>query len=147
MKRLAGLALLLACSDAYGPADFGAIRFDPPRAYQDVWLAAEDCTGRTGDYWRIRWWVVPGVEEFTYQEGQPKAAAGHQGNDIVIGGQNLDKPWMIRHEMIHQLGFGVGDEHPDPPFDRPCKALWPLWDTTEARLALPASLRAYMVPQ
>jgi hypothetical protein len=109
--------LLAACGpDGFEPGgDLGALRFDPPPSYREMWTRAEACSGRRGNFDRIRWWVVPGVETFEYSPGQPYADGlwGSAG-DITLAGAVLSHPMVVRHEMLHALGFGV--DHPRSPF-------------------------------
>jgi hypothetical protein len=141
--RLAALLLLLACRDGLAPgADLGAVRFAPPASYREMWARAETCSGRTGDFDRIRWWVVPGVSTFEYDEEVPYAdGLWHSDGHITLAGAVLDHPMVVRHEMLHHLLRS--DRHPAVPFRDPCRATWASWDTAEARLLIPPELAAY----
>ena len=107
-----------------------------------MWARAETCSGVRGSFDRIRWWVVPGVETFEYSPEEPYADGlwGSEG-DITLAGGVLSHPMVVRHEMLHALGFGA--DHPSVPFADPCRATWGSWDRTEAFLTLPPHLAAY----
>lgn len=144
MRRLLAVLLLAGCArDGFEPGgDLGAVEFDPPPSYRRMWAAAQACSGRAGDFDRLRWWVVPGVRTFEYADGAPYAdGLYHSDGHITLAGAVLSHPMVVRHEMLHALGFGV--EHPAVPFRNPCRATWGSWDTTEALLELPANLAAY----
>jgi hypothetical protein len=141
MTAAALLPLLTACS--FEPGDLGAVRFDPPSSYGEMWARAENCSGRTGRFDRLRWWVVPGVELFEYEDGQPRADGLYDSDgDITLAGGALAHPMVVRHEMLHALGFGR--DHPAVPFRDPCRATWGSWDSTEAMLEIPPELEAYV---
>lgn len=121
------VALLSGC--AFMPNEAQAMT--PPESYRAVWAEAEACTGKTGDYSRIAFYMVPG-ESFEGASGD--AAAGHSSNGrIIISEKYLDHPMVVKHEMIHIL---IGSGHPDVPFKVPCKATWDSWEPTTERLPL-----------
>lgn len=142
---VAPLLALAACS--FEPSELGAVRFDPPPSYRAMWARAESCTGRAGDFDRIQWWVVPGVELFEYDPQQPRSDGLYHsgGPSITLAGGVLSHPMVVRHEMLHALGFG--SDHPTVPFRDPCRATWGSWDTTEARLEIPPELEALAPPR
>jgi hypothetical protein len=120
MRRLLVILMLSACGpDGFEPGgDLGALRFDPPPSYREMWARAEACSGRRGNFERIRWWVVPGVETFEYGTEQPYAdGLWDSDGDITLAGGVLSHPMVVRHEMLHALGFGV--DHPAVPFGTP----------------------------
>ena len=144
MRPLLAVLLLAACGpDALEPGgDLGAVRFEPPPSYRAMWAQAEACSGRRGSFERIRWWVVPAVETFEYSADEPYADGLYTGDgDITLAGSVLSHPMVVRHEMLHALGFGA--DHPPVPFREPCRATWDSWDPTEARLRLPPQLEVY----
>ena len=145
MRPFILVALLVGCSgEAFEPADLGAVRFTPPPSYRAMWARAEACSGRSGDFERLTWWVVPGVRTFDYDTDEPRADGLYERNrhTITLAGAVLMHPMVVRHEMLHALGFG-GD-HPDIPFRDPCRATWDSWDRSEAPLELTAELHAYL---
>ena len=146
MRRLgaAGVALLLASCDTAGPNDIaGAIEFTPPASYAAMWEVAEECSGRAGEFHRLRWWVIPGVKVFEYEADEPRAdGLYHSDGSITLAGAVLSHPMVVRHEMLHALGFGR--DHPAVPFRDPCHATWRSWDPSEPPLELPPELEAYL---
>jgi hypothetical protein len=143
MRRLLAVLLLAACESGFEPgSDLGAIRFDPPASYREMWAMAQECSGRSGSFDRIRWWVIPGVRTFEYADEKPHADGLYDTDgDITLAGGVLSHPMVVRHEMLHALGFGA--EHPSVPFRDPCRATWGSWDSTESLLWLPPNLRAH----
>lgn len=140
--RCVAAVLVLSACTGFEPSDLGAVRFEPPPSYRAMWARAQECSGRAGDFDRLRWWVVPGVKVFDYDTDRPRAdgLTDRDGN-ITLAGGVLSHPMVVRHEMLHALGFGA--DHPTVPFRDPCRATWASWDTTEARLELPPELQAY----
>jgi hypothetical protein len=144
VRRLIAILILAACGpDGFEPGgDLGALRFDPPPSYRAMWARAEACSGRRGDFDRIRWWVVAGVQTFEYSPDEPYVdGLWDSDGDITLAGGVLSHPMVVRHEMLHALGLGV--DHPAVPFRDPCRATWRSWDTTEAFLELPPHLAVY----
>jgi len=140
-KRIVAVIFLSACTE-FEPSELGAVRFDPPPSYREMWVRAQECSGRAGDFDRLGWWVVPGVRVFDYEAGQPDADGLYKSDgSITLAGAALSHPMVVRHEMLHALG--LGRDHPTVPFRDPCRATWKSWDTTEAPLEIPPELEAY----
>ena len=101
----------------------------PPESYREVWAEAQACTGRTGRFDDLHFFVVEGSRF----EGPHGPALGYtRGKTIWIAERWIDHPMVVKHEMIHALGV---DNHPRVPFAEPCKATWESW-TGEARLQM-----------
>lgn len=101
----------------------GEVPFDPPAEYRAWWAATEACSGRRGDFDRVRWFVIEG-EGFQCPSGR---CAGHWEDDHTI---YLASAWtrselVVRHEILHDLIGRPG--HPDPPFGRGCGLTWETW--------------------
>jgi hypothetical protein len=144
VRPLLAVLLLAACGpDGFEPGgDLGALRFDPPPSYREMWTRAQACSGVRGHFDRIRWWVVPGVDAFEYNADEPYAdGLWDSDGNITLAGGVLSHPMVVRHEMLHALGFGL--DHPAVPFRDPCRATWDSWDRTEVFLTLPPHLAAY----
>lgn len=143
LHRLPLLFLLTACGDGFAPGELGAVRFTPPPSYRLMWERAQSCSGRSGEFARLTWWVVPGVRTFEYAEDEPHAdgLTDMRSLAVTLAGGALSHPMVVRHEMLHALG--IGPDHPEVPFQDPCRATWRSWDSTEARLELPPELAAY----
>jgi hypothetical protein len=145
MRRLFLALLLTGCGgETLEPEDLGAVRFLPPPSYRAMWDRTQACSGRIGEFDRLSWWVVPGVRTFDYAADEPRADGLYERtrHTITLAGAVLAHPMVVRHEMLHALGFGV--DHPEVPFSDPCRATWRSWDTTEAFLELPRDLQQYL---
>lgn len=138
---VAVLGLVSAC-DAFSPTELGAVRFTPPPSYRAAWLEAQSCTGRHRDFDQIEWWVVPNVTSFDDDnEGWVMGSYNDRHGRITIAGDYLSHPMVVRHEMIHALGFQRS--HPHNQIFSHCKAMWGTWDQTEQWLELPRDLARY----
>jgi hypothetical protein len=135
----------IACGEGFDPSDFGAVRFEPPPSYRLEWARAQACSGRAGgDFDRLSWWVVPGVQTIDYDPNEPRASGIYHTADhsITLAGAALESGRVVRHELLHALGFGA--DHPTVPFADPCRATWASRDTLEAPLEIPPELQAYL---
>jgi hypothetical protein len=97
-----------ACTEPLAPQDSES--FTPPVMYPIWWEEAAVCSGRTEwdrvmSFERIEWWVVPGAgwEDKTMSPGiilgmwdRPR---------IYIAEAYLYEKWIVKHEMLHALGF------------------------------------------
>lgn len=108
---------LCACGrDAIGPPS-DAIRFTPPVKFRLYWALTEACSGHTGDFDAVRWYVLPSADSFQL-EGQTVGAAWYgDGNRIVFGAGQQDFSGLVRHEMLHAL-LRVGGHPRDQFLDR-----------------------------
>jgi hypothetical protein len=120
MRQLALLLPLLAACGGDVPTappslPFGAIGFTPPAFYQTWWRLTEACSGRSGNFATVSWYVVPG--NLFELDGQ--LVSGYSValfNRIVLAGDVVSDGPSVRHEMLHQLlGAGV-DGHPRSEF-------------------------------
>ena len=93
----------------------------PPATYADWWRATEECAGLRGDLSRITWFVVPGRTSFTYGTGQYDGYWWNGVHWILLAGEKVENPLVVRHEMLHEL-LGRGD-HPAEYFQRRCAAV------------------------
>ena len=98
----------------------GSVPFTAPEIYADWWRETEVCSGRTGDLDRIHWYVVPNTISFDFR-GTSYNGYWWDTHDIVLGSVWLDRPEVVRHEMLHDL-LNSG-EHPAEFFKERCGAL------------------------
>jgi hypothetical protein len=131
-SRLYWAVGLLATLTGCGFEPFGEEPFDPPAVYREWWAKTEACSGRTGDFDRVRWSVVEG-RSFSCSSGQ---CAGHWRTDhhIFLASDWVMDEMVVRHEMLHDLLNRTG--HPDPPFGQPCPLTWESWNGGAAGLNL-----------
>lgn len=123
------LAILIAC-DVLGPAaplPDGAIAFLPPAEYRTWWARTEDCSGVTGDFDQVRWYLVPDVSVFATVAGPEvgRWSRGGNGTEIVLAGAYRDDEMVVRHEMLHALLDQSG--HPPAYFVNRCHLTWESW--------------------
>jgi hypothetical protein len=105
------------------PPDFpsAAEALTPPDSYIDWWRATEDCAGRHGDLSRVTWFVIPDHASFLYGNGQYDGYWWNGVHWILLAGEKVNDPMIVRHEMLHEL-LGRGD-HPPEFFLRRCADL------------------------
>ncbi|HET6798380.1 MAG TPA: hypothetical protein VFH40_14565 [Gemmatimonadales bacterium] len=122
--RVLGLtALLLLGVGGCGFDPEGDQPLDPPAHFREWFAKTEACSGRTGNFDRIRWSVVEGAS-FACASGQ---CAGHWSTNhhIFLASKWVDNEMVVRHEMLHDLLGRPG--HPDPPFGIGCPLTWETW--------------------
>jgi hypothetical protein len=126
--KLAFIAALLIGTCAFAPPD-GAIPMRVPAHYREVWDSAQACTHRSGDFARVKWYVMPG-NSFPTDDG---AAIGLWGepHTITIAGDWMTTDWVVKHEMIHDLTHLRHDGEGGRPgprdslvWGRMCHAMW-----------------------
>jgi hypothetical protein len=112
------IPILAACADILGPRiPTAAVRIEPLPVYAEWWRMTEQCSGRTGEFRRIEWYVMPGVSGFS--SGDLAHVQGMiTGNRIVIADSSLRHGRLVRHEMLHAL-IGVNG-HPRADFIGRC---------------------------
>ena len=123
MKRttLALLAALLIGACVHGtpfepmaegiPAD--AYRIEALPVYAQWFAEVQACSGRSGDFSRLRFWAVP-RSSWSGPDGGIYLGMEYQGN-IYVPYDALGWPEIFKHEMLHALGYG--NDHPPFPFD------------------------------
>ncbi len=96
---------------------------EPPAKFRTWFAKTEACSGLSGEFQRIRWFVVDGAG-FDCPGGK---CVGRWNDDhrIFIAGDYLDNELVVRHEMLHDLIDHPG--HPDPPFGIGCPLTWATW--------------------
>jgi hypothetical protein len=115
----------------------GDVPLDPPPIYREWFAKTEACSGRTGNFDRLRWSVIEG-HSFPCSSGQ---CAGHwrTSHHIFLAGDWVMDELVVRHEMLHDLLGRTG--HPDPPFGVGCPLTWASWDGGAAGLSVVGQVR------
>lgn len=128
--RLVGAAGLLAGLTGCGFDPVGDVPLDPPPIYREWFAKTEACSGRTGNFDRLRWSVVEG-RSFSCPSGE---CAGHwrTNHHIFLAGDWTMDEMVVRHEMLHDILDVTG--HPDPPFGDGCPLTWATWNGGAAGL-------------
>jgi hypothetical protein len=126
---LALMAFLAAC-EALGPADAlppSAQLIAAPDQYREWWTKTESCSGRSGNFARITWYVIPDVQSCETSSG-PKVGLWTHSSDgvrIVLAGAYTENELVVRHEMLHALLDREG--HPAEYFQTRCALTWDSW--------------------
>lgn len=103
-KLLFVVFVVLACSPPTGvPDDFEP--FEPPLVYRDWYAQVEACAERTGDFGRIRWYLVPGTGWYSERHGTYVNGLWTSGHKIYVAESYVFYEPLIKEEMVHDLGF------------------------------------------
>jgi len=102
MRWLLLLPLLAACDAFTAPAD--ARPYIPPPEFTGLWQRVEQCSGHSGDFARVRWYVTDGPLEL---DGTAKAGVWEKPHSIYMLESYIVDAYRdyvaVRHEMIHDL--------------------------------------------
>jgi len=128
--RLVGATGLLAALTGCGFDPVGDVPLDPPPIYREWFAKTEACSGRIGNFDRLRWSVIEG-HSFSCSSGE---CAGHwrTNHHIFLAGDWVLDEMVVRHEMLHDILDRTG--HPDPPFGEGCPLTWATWNGGAAGL-------------
>lgn len=89
--------------------------FDPPPFYGDLWAIVESCSGSSGDWYLIHWFLVGQATESSAVIVNlcPEAPGGCAGrwdppHDVYLNRwyalyDQASNFWTVRHEMLHDL--------------------------------------------
>jgi len=128
--------LAIAGCSSFAPGEpelpHGAIPISPRLAYREWFTRTEQCSGTSGQFQRIQWFVVPGAETFQTEAG-PKVGMWEKTGGmarIVIAGRYVDHEMVVRHEMLHHLLDREG--HPSEYFTDRCRLTWETWSAASA---------------
>ncbi len=108
-RRFVGLGwvvcLLVGCGDTFFSGTIeDRTSFDPPASYQEWWAATESCSGRTGAFQRVEWFLATSIVA-EGKVGKARWAPPHE--IIIVRGYEADEE-VVRHEMLHDLLGGDG---------------------------------------
>jgi hypothetical protein len=125
-SRLAAVALLAAWAvvgscdtlptEPRFPAD--AVPLAVPDRYAVWWEVTEQCSGLSGRFADVHWYVIPNVTSFTVDREQYNGYWWLSGNRIVLAGGSILDGTLVRHEMLHALI--KHDGHPRRYFVEQC---------------------------
>jgi len=129
-----GLLATLAACEVLGPAEplpAESARMLAPMEYQQWWARTEACSGLTGDFDRIDWFVVKGAETFQTADGPKVGLWSHsdKGVRIIVAEAYAENELVVRHEMLHALLDREG--HPAEYFEHRCGLTWESWNQTD----------------
>ncbi len=123
------LGTLAACEMLAPPSPLPATAtlVTPPEQYHTWWAATEACSGLTGDFRAIQWYVVPDSLTFTTESGEKVGlwSESSAGTRIILAGAYAEHELVVRHEMLHALLDREG--HPAEYFQSKCGLTWDSW--------------------
>jgi hypothetical protein len=119
LSAVAAVVGLAACRNLVDPdLPSNAEQFTPPSVYSRWWTMTEACSGLSGDFSSVSWFMIPGVSTVLL-DGKPVVGYWSlPGNRIVIAGAGKLAGGIIRHEMLHALMKARG--HPRAKFLEDC---------------------------
>lgn len=99
-----------------------------PAEYLEWHRKTKACSGLTGEFVALEWYVVPGVSTFGTPRGPQVGMWETQGgiNRIIIAGQYAGHEMVVRHEILHALLGRSG--HPANYFVSRCHLTWDSWE-------------------
>lgn len=131
LRHLAFAVVAFGGCSAFSPSEpelpVGAVPMAPQAAYAAWFERTEVCSGLTGQFQAIQWFVVPGVETFQTAAGAKVGMWEKSGGvaRIIIAGNYINHEMVVRHEMLHDLLDREG--HPPEFFEGRCKLTWESW--------------------
>lgn len=113
------LSLALACETATAPeVPTTAVPYTAPARFALWWRLTQACSGLTGDFASVSWYVVPNTKTFSYDGRQVNAYwIGDPGRIVLADSLRNDGP-TVRHEMLHVLLHRKG--HPRAAYLAAC---------------------------
>ena len=108
-------SLALACDSATDPhIPLGAVSLTPRARYALWWRLTQACSGLTGDYASVQWYVVPNTTTINDAGKQVDAFWISDPDRIILADARKDDGRIVRHEMLHALLHRNG--HPRDAF-------------------------------
>jgi len=138
---LAGCTLVETIGPEIPPS---AVPLGSPGFYPEWWAEVAACSGVTDppSYDDITWWLVPGGDWYVPAYDAYVAALWFPRN-IYIGEGFEYRADVVKHEMLHELGFSHRTVR--PPYSWPfsdcvvAEDAWPQYITLDATWRAPAS--------
>jgi hypothetical protein len=120
MLFLSGLlSLSLACEATTAPeVPTTAVPLEPPARFALWWRLTQACSGITGDFASVSWYVVPNTRTLSYQGKQVDAYWIGNPDRIVLADSLRNDGPIVRHEMLHVLLHRNG--HPRAAYLEAC---------------------------
>lgn len=102
---------IISCGGITEPAfPTGAVPMQPPRVYAMWWQLTQACSGITGNFASVRWYVVPNASQIVVNGRAVQGYWWSDENRIVVASSEVLQGQLVRHEMLHAL-TGAGHSH------------------------------------
>jgi len=102
MRCLPLLLLLIACDGFTAPSD--ARPYQPPPEFTGLWWRMEQCSGLSGDFARVHWFITDGDLQL---DGKSRAGVWVSPHNVyMLESYAIDayRDYVaVRHEMLHDL--------------------------------------------
>jgi hypothetical protein len=116
------LSLALACEATTAPdVPRTAVPLTAPARFALWWRLMQSCSGITGNFASVSWYVVPNTGTVSYQGKQVNAYWIGDPDRIVLADSLRNSGPIVRHEMLHVLLHRNG--HPRAAFLEACGGL------------------------
>lgn len=115
-RRVAGLACLITCGCNHTvepPLDPRAVPLSPPAVYARWWTMTEACSGLSGAFSHVNWYVVPGSADVSVNGDLVTGYYTAGDNKIVLAGEAIYDGGTVRHEILHALRRRPGHSRAD----------------------------------
>ena len=111
------------------PMPVGAVPIATPAVYREWFQRTEGCSGRTGDFEAVQFYVVPGVDTFPTEDGSKVGEWISNGSThrVIVAGNYQNHEMVVRHELLHTLLRQSG--HPEEYFVSRCRLTWETWNS------------------
>lgn len=97
----------VACSDAL-PVDDLRMGIEAPPLYRTLWAEVEGCSGLTGDFDAMDWYVTP-----TFPEDRAILGQWNDRGEITLRLDSRLIRVVVKHEILHEL-LGGDRQHASP---------------------------------
>jgi hypothetical protein len=113
------LSLALACKETTAPdVPSTAVPLVTPARFALWWRLTQACSGTTGDFASVSWYVVPNATTLDFEGEQVNGYWIGNPDRIVLADAYRDNGLLVRHEMLHALLHHSG--HPRSAFVTAC---------------------------
>lgn len=100
-----------ACRDSPTAPEQRRLAIDPPPPYLDHWARVESCSGLTGDFQRVRWFLVG-----SFPDGEGILGQWNSRHEITLRVDVWLAGDVVQHEILHDLLNG-DMRHEDEAWD------------------------------
>jgi hypothetical protein len=106
---------------------FRLTRLAPLPWYKDAWQSVKACSAvreqRGHGFRQVVWMVYPHRSVRAPHDTTLVALGWHRGDTVALDLAYVHTPWVVKHELLHQLLGSRAAAHPSFPFEFPCRLM------------------------